>query len=639
MNLFNVMRDQMAFADARLFRVYLDGNLSAEADDWIRHTEPHRSERLESWLQRSMGYRHFCIIVNHAEKWSDTLACFTAEFVEPIRESLGKNHTNVEISFFIGNYGHTPFGIHLDDPYSSVVHLHLGATKTMYLWNDEVFKQSDGIHHRFDVDNLKMFAESYKIESGDVFVLPPHYWHIGEATDFSVGLAIAISRETDVSLTRNSLGYATTNRENFIEFKQNITSEEAERTSIATWFANIDRHYQISLESNRGLKSPYTSNCHFLALTDSKQISLEKMFPPMMMEIGGKQWVYSRGNRKGINEKCTFERLIGTITNGAIEMQAISRMLKHEDDDVAHAEGIELLAWLIKTRSVRVMDDQVTKCSSSSTSICSLPTLKNAVAQVMDKKDADFFDLTPLMNDLCRENIIELLNDVLERREITSSYELLSEDHIYLHRQKNFHLLMRFIGKSTRNTLYANEFDVFVLNPTTDVIAVPFYECQTNPDNMHQQKKLRRLDDIKLEPNKPYCFEAYKYILDFECDTQKDAFVLIAHSEPKGWLTWIYDRESLAPIESISTDLQASRIQLYVRLLGAMKSEQSVPTLEKLATSNYANFVRWEAVESLSRINPSRCLTVLRQLAANDADHVIQKIAGQSMCLSGATPN
>lgn len=639
MNLFSVMRYQMAFADARLFRIYLDGNLSAEADDWIRHTEPHRSERFESWLQRSMGYRRFGIIVNHAEKWSDTLACFTAEFVEPIRESLDKNHTNVEISFFIGNYGHTPFGVHLDDPYSSVVHLHLGAVKTMYLWNDEVFKQCDGIHHRFDVDNIKMFAESYKIESGDAFVLPPHYWHIGEATDFSVGLAIAISRETDVSLTRNSLGYATSNRENFIEFKQYLTSEEAERTSIVTWFANTEQHYQISFASNRGLKSPFASNYHSLSLIDSKKFFLDKTFPPMMMEIGGKQWVYSRGNRKGIEQKDTFERLISTMTNGAIEMQEISRMLKNGDDHVVHAEGVELLAWLIETGSVRAMDDEVTKCSSSFTPVCSLPTLKNAITHVMDRKDADFFDLTPLMNDLRRENIIELLNDVLERREITSKYELLSEDHIYLHRQKNFHLLMRFIGKSARNTLYANEFDVFVLNPTTDVIAVPLYECQSNPDNMDQPKKLRRLDDIKLEPNKAYCFEAYKYILDFECDAQKDAFVLIAHSEPKGWLTWLYDRESLAPIDNICTSLQASRIQLYVRLLGAMKSEQSVPTLEKLATSNYAHFVRWEAVESLSRINPSRCLTVLRQLASNDADHVIQKIAGQSIRLSRTVSN
>ncbi|KMZ12795.1 hypothetical protein BHUM_00004 [Candidatus Burkholderia humilis] len=327
------------------------------------------------------------------------------------------------------------------------------------------------------------------------------------------------------------------------------------------------------------------------------------------------------------------------MTNGVVEMQEISCMLKNEDDHIADAEGIELLTWLIETGSVRVMDDEVTKCSPSSISICSLPTLKNAVAQVMDRKDADFFDLTPLMNDLCRENIIELLNDVLERREITSSYELLSEDHIYLHRQKNFHLLMRFIGKSTRNTLYANEFDIFVLNPTTDFITVPLYECPSNPDNMDQPNKLHRLNDIRIEPNKAYFFEAYKYILDFERDAQKDAFVLIAHSEPKGWLTWFYDRKSLAPIESICTSLQASRIQLYVRLLGAMKSEQSVPILEKLATSNYANFVRWEAVESLSRISPSRCLTVLRQLADNDADHVIQKIAKQSMCLSATTPN
>jgi len=279
-----------------------------------------------------------------------------------------------------------------------------------------------------------------------------------------------------------------------------------------------------------------------------------------------------------------------------------------------------------------VDDKSVTPLSS----IRTLPALKEAVAQVLDREGANFFDIAPILDTLRKDDIIALLNDVLERREITSNYELLSEDHVYLYRQPNFHMLLRFIGKNAQETLYANEFDVFVINPTNDVITVPLYQCPSRLDSPQQPQRLLRLDDAVLEPGKTYRFEAYKYILDFSCEAAPDACVLIAHSDPVGWLSWVYDRDSLEPVESICTSLQASRIQVYVRLLGAMRATQAIPCLEKLATSDYANFARWEAVESLSQIAPNHCLEVLKKLAENDADPMIRRSAADSLELSGA---
>lgn len=270
--------------------------------------------------------------------------------------------------------------------------------------------------------------------------------------------------------------------------------------------------------------------------------------------------------------------------------------------------------------------------------IRTLPALKEAVEKVLDREGASFFDLAPTLDILRKDDIVALLNDVLERREITSNYELLSEDHVYLYRQSNFHMLMRFIGTNTQDTLYANEFDVFVINPTNDVVTVPLYKCRSRPDSLQRPQKLLRLGDAMFEPGKTYRFEAYKYILDFGCEAAQDACVLIVHSDPVDWLTWVYDRDSLEPVESICTSLQASRIQVYVRLLGAMRATQAIPSLKKLATSDYANFVRWEAVESLSKIASNRCFEVLKQLAENDADPMIRKSAAESLELSDATP-
>ncbi len=273
---------------------------------------------------------------------------------------------------------------------------------------------------------------------------------------------------------------------------------------------------------------------------------------------------------------------------------------------------------------------------NSEESIRSLSVLKEKASEILEKENAQFFDILPILESLKKDDIIEILNDLLERKDITSNYQLLSEDHVYLSRQHNFHLLMRLIGRSPSTTLYANEFDILVINPMNTPVSIPLYQCQVCEDLSQRPSALIRLEDTILMPGKVYGFEAYKYILDFDTEAAQDAFILIAHSEPKGWLSWVYDKNSLEPIESICTSLQASRIQMYVRMLGAMNATQAVPVLEKLAKSTYANFVRWEAVESLSLIDPQSTLELLDYLVKNDSDAQIIEAAEQSLAINKA---
>ncbi|WP_433962007.1 HEAT repeat domain-containing protein [Klebsiella michiganensis] len=269
--------------------------------------------------------------------------------------------------------------------------------------------------------------------------------------------------------------------------------------------------------------------------------------------------------------------------------------------------------------------------------IRSLSELKKNVANVLGVEKSRFFDIIPIMESLTRDDVIEILNDVLEKKDIASDYELLSEDHVYLDRQHNFNLLMRLVGNKPSVTLSANEFDIIIINPMSSPVSIPIYQSPLADGIYQQPSALIKLEDIILIPGKVYSFEAYKYILDFDAMAAQDAFVLIAHSEPKGWLSWVYDRNSLEPVESICTSLQASRIQMYVRLLGAMKATQAVPALEKLAKSTYANFVRWEAIESLSLIDPQHTLKLLEYLAENDTDVKISEAAAQSLAMNLTT--
>lgn len=638
MELFSIIRQGMEKASSRLFRVYLDGNLSAEADDWIRYSDPQPEETFSKWLARTTGNRNFGIIVNNVEKWSNALAHVAANFAAPIREQLGKNLTDVDVSLFIGNYGFTPFGVHLDDPYSSVVHLHLGpGPKVMYLWDDETFRQAEGLRNRFDVEKLAGHAEIYTIKEGDAFVLPPSYWHIGQSSEFSVGLAIAITCETPDTLAAKSLNAALSRLESNAELEQYFSSEDANVTSIKSWYNASHQIYSYKLESNRGLQSSYTPPSHINSHQhlEKQRVILDDTFPPLVSKIDGKHFVFSRGNQYEISTNRVFEHLSEIITKGPVETQSVTESLGKKDLPIAR-ECTALFYWLIETGSLCVLNDN--NQIASTPRLDNLPALKGAVSSVLNHSGASFFDLAPLMDSLLRDDIINLLNDILEKREITSSYELLSEDHIYLHRQPNFHLLMRFIGRNSQDTLYANEFDIFVINPTTEDITLPLYECHQS-NTLECPEKLSRLDDIILKPGKSYRFEAYKYIIDFSCEAKDNSFVLIAHSDLKGWLTWVYDRNSLEPIESICTSLQASRIQLYVRLLGSMNATQSLPVLEKIALSDYASFVRWEAIESISQIDPQRCFAVLKKLAEYDPDPMLRQAAENSLQLSNVSHN
>ncbi|WP_086111110.1 hypothetical protein [Xenorhabdus beddingii] len=96
----------------------------------------------------------------------------------------------------------------------------------------------------------------------------------------------------------------------------------------------------------------------------------------------------------------------------------------------------------------------------------------------------------------------------MEKRELILNYEGISEDHIYLHRQNNFNLLIRLIGGGEKNTIYTNEFDIFVINPTNTEIVVTCYQFDSEKiysKNKNQSKELMIaiLNQIKFITLKP----------------------------------------------------------------------------------------------------------------------------------------
>lgn len=202
------------------------------------------------------------------------------------------------------------------------------------------------------------------------------------------------------------------------------------------------------------------------------------------------------------------------------------------------------------------------------------------------------------------------------------------EGHIYLHRGEMFSVLLRFAGLGARAMPYAaNEYDAFIVNLSCNTLRIPRLKCSFGPGGGDvRPDALHPVSPLELEPLGVHYEAAFSSVLDFDA-VEPQAPVLIVHSPPRAHTTWTFDRETREPLQCISTDLNASRIQLLLELLSAMDTGGLEGPLEQLATSDLAGFARWDAVKLLHRRSPQKGMAILRRIAEDDPEPALRKAA------------
>ena len=130
------------------FRAYIDGMLSPKDENMVFNSPFHDHEEVGIWLSRLFENKGFGIIVNAADRWSESLSRKVAKIFTPLTHIWGVPNTSIETTLFIGNYGYTPFGIHIDDPYTTVFHFHIGpCAKRMTLFDRKLFHKLNSHHY------------------------------------------------------------------------------------------------------------------------------------------------------------------------------------------------------------------------------------------------------------------------------------------------------------------------------------------------------------------------------------------------------------------------------------------------------------------------------------------------------------
>lgn len=297
-NLFDGMSHDAERAISGLFRVYVDGMLSPELENSVLYSKPNPDESFQQFLNRATKGCKFGIVVNGAEQWSDLLARFTARTFAPIVRILGANRTTLEVTLFIGNYGFTPFGIHIDDPYTSVVHFHVGpSSKEMTLFAKEDFHRLNGKRKNcFEPGKLLPYGKTFNIRPGDLFLLPPHYYHVGYTESFSIGVAVAISKYPDSMITKQILSRAVSADKFAVPIDELIDSSERESELFSQWVMRSRDEFHCQMRSRANLRYSYTRYSTFMINLDEPLV-LDSDFPITHVDAANDLAIFARGNR------------------------------------------------------------------------------------------------------------------------------------------------------------------------------------------------------------------------------------------------------------------------------------------------------------------------------------------------------
>jgi hypothetical protein len=315
------------------FRAYIDGMLSPKDENMVFNSPFHDHEEVGIWLSRLFDKKGFGIIVNAADRWSESLSRKVAKIFTPLTHIWGVPNTSIETTLFIGNYGYTPFGIHIDDPYTTVFHFHIGpCAKRMTLFDRKLFHKLNGPEERcYEPEGIINNGQSFDIDPGDIFMLPPHYYHVGFTKNFSIGIAVAVSRLPNEVLSNRIISKAIDLPEFKLITKEALNGKNENfsgSSSVADWLKESMIEYTSSEESSRSVR--YSPRRKESTINSGSEIQLDNDFPlKVVISNTDKLILFVRGNRISIKFHPALQSILDILVSGEkIKLELLKEKFK-----------------------------------------------------------------------------------------------------------------------------------------------------------------------------------------------------------------------------------------------------------------------------------------------------------------------
>lgn len=266
----------------------------------------------------------------------------------------------------------------------------------------------------------------------------------------------------------------------------------------------------------------------------------------------------------------------------------------------------------------------------------SVEQLTSQASRLMEQNEFQFSDFCSLFTDFSGEDASHLFNSILTEilSQKTINRKPSYSEQIHLSSEDDFNLSLKISGEGWQeedSTLCASDFELIVVSLAKETLSVPVYRTDINPESIYDRPaSLSPAIHLTMEPYRPYLFEAFTEVIDLDY-AERNEPVLIVHSKSRAPVTWVFDRNSGEPLNLTDNNLQRSRIQLAVRVIGETGQPEHAGVLSKLARSDYNHAVRWEAAESLYKLNEKLGLSLLQDHLVHDHCQDLAKAARQTL--------
>lgn len=227
------------------------------------------------------------LIVNGGLQWShevhDQLAPHAAEIYALKPASLA-----IDLTLFIGAYGATPFGAHIDDSTHRTIIFNLGpGAKDIRIWCRQSVEAQLGFVRNVDPSMIGTDPQTFSILRGSAFVLPSDEFHIAYNNEVSTTANLVVDYVQDNRLAERELSYHGTRID---------TGGHDESFNKLTVERLVDMGRK-RLRSNGFLRySPPQEETQMAQLKRETIIASDSRRPLLIEKVGPCDIVYSRGS-------------------------------------------------------------------------------------------------------------------------------------------------------------------------------------------------------------------------------------------------------------------------------------------------------------------------------------------------------
>lgn len=281
------------------------------------------------------------MVINGGLQWSEAVQHALALESKKLTETVADFFT-LDLTLFMGSYGSTPFGAHIDDASHRTVLFNLGPNeKRVKIWDrDEVERQFGQVRNIYDFEKIAVPADEYKLLLGDCFVLPSSQFHVAINDDVSITVALVINHPGQGALAEQELAFH---------------SDELDRLGISHPLSRVDIDGLSALAKKR-----HQSNCHLRYPIQWQPSGIERLkrhsllqrtvpFNLQLIKLEGAVLIYSRGRHYISFSPVT--RVI-TILNQVRQISVADIIALAEQDGCEVKDALSVIDFLLSTSSI-----------------------------------------------------------------------------------------------------------------------------------------------------------------------------------------------------------------------------------------------------------------------------------------------